>query len=902
MGLTDLLLRLRALASRRRAEEELDEELNFHLIMEARKKRLEGAPEAEARRTARVAFNGVERVREECRDVRGLGWLEDIGRDIRYGSRVLRKSPGFTTIAILSLAIGIGANTAVFTLVDRVLLRSLPVPEPDRLVVLKWVSNGKGRISSSNSRGDGHGLNVLTWDVFNKMRKQSRTMAAVFGFTDRRDANVAANGEARISAALLVTGNYFRGLGVSTLMGRPIVDDEDTANGLPAAVISYPFWERAFALDPGAIGKTIYVNREPCVVVGVTARGFRGATGSETTEVTLPIRMRQRLERDSRRPSPFAGSELFWVQTMGRLKPGVDARAAHAELSNLLIASLPESAIGDRSAGLPKLVMESGARGRGFLEADYKEPLVMLLAIVVAALLMTCANLAGLLLARATARGKEIAFRLAVGANRMRLLRQLVVEGALLSAIGGLAGLVLARWGLSALVAMEAAPAQLGLSPDARVLAFTAAVALVTTLLFALAPAIRATRVDVAHAMKDAQAISTGGAGLVPVRVLLAVQIAVALVLVGGAGLFGQTLTNLRAIPLGFNPQKLILFGIGPQANGYDEARGNQLYADVRARLKRIPGVTGVTLSSVTPVSGWMSNEYVQIEGDTKPRRLIDQLDIGPDYFETLQVPVIAGRSITERDIQGGTRVAVLNEAAARKFFPGGSPVGRRFRWPLRPELVVEIIGVARDSAYDRIEKDIPPVLYIPYTQASYGFLGSMNYEVRTAAEAGLTAGAIRSAIHEVDRMLPVEELKTMEAQIDEALGRQRLFASLVSVFGGITLVLACVGLYGSVAYSVTRRTREIGIRMALGARRTTVLRMVLGQVAITTAAGLAAGIPVMRALAKLVEAKFYGVKANDAPSMAAAALAVLLVAGLAVIVPARRATKIDPVRALRYD
>jgi predicted permease len=281
---------------------------------------------------------------------------------------------------------------------------------------------------------------------------------------------------------------------------------------------------------------------------------------------------------------------------------------------------------------------------------------------------------------------------------------------------------------------------------------------------------------------------------------------------------------------------------------------------------------------------------------------LINLLAIGPEYFETLQVPVIAGRSITERDIQSGSKMAMVNEAAARKFFPGGSPVGRRFRWPSRPGWVVEIIGVAKNSAYDRIEKDIPPVLYVPYTQLAYGFLGSMNYEVRTAAEVGFTAAAIRAAIQEMDRMLPVEKLKTMETQIGEALGRQRLFASLVSLFGGITLVLACVGLYGSVSYSVTRRTREIGIRMALGAGRTTVLRMVLGQVAITTAAGLVIGIPAMRALAKLVEAKLYGVKANDVPSMVGAALAVLLVAGLAAIVPAGRATKIDPVRALRYD
>jgi predicted permease len=401
--------------------------------------------------------------------------------------------------------------------------------------------------------------------------------------------------------------------------------------------------------------------------------------------------------------------------------------------------------------------------------------------------------------------------------------------------------------------------------------------------------------------MKDDPASPAGGGSRFPVRILLAVQIAVALVLVGGAGLFARTLANLRAIPLGFNPEKLVLFGISPGANGYDEVRGNQLYAEIRARLKRIPGVTSVSFSSESPVSGWMSNNFIRIEGETKSR-LVDLLHVGPEYFDTLQVPMIAGRSITERDIASGTKVAVINQAGARKFVPDSSPVGRRFHWPSKPEWVVEIIGVAKDSAYDRIQKDIPPVMYIPYTQASYGYLGAMNYEVRTASDVGFTAAAIRTAIHEMDRMLPVEELKTMVTQIDEALGRQRLFASLVSLFGGITLVLACVGLYGSVAYSVSRRTREIGIRMALGAGRAAVLRMVLGQVAITTAVGLAFGIPAMRALAKLVESKLYGVKANDVPSITAATLTVLLVAGLAALVPARRATKIDPVRALRCD
>jgi predicted permease len=912
MGMTDLMLRLRALVSRQRAESDLDDELSFHLEMEERKKRLEGVPEAEARRQARVAFHGVERVREECRDARGLRWAEDLARDVRYGWRVLRKTPGFSLIALASLAIGIGANTAVFSLVDRVLLRRLPVRNPQELVILKWGARREPRgISKTNCYNDGDRAgfrtNVFSWQIFTAMRERSRALNGITGFTTTGETAVTANGQAQLAQGMLVTGNYFAVLGIGTVMGRPIVDDNDTLDGVPAAVISYRFWERAFGMDPGAIGKTIYVNGDAYAVAGITPRAYSGVSAGDPVDFCLPIRAIDRIWRDPKRPGRyFAEQDLFWVQAMGRLQPGSDVRPAEAELGAILAAGMPERAVNDKRAGPPHVEVLPGNRGLEFLRARFQEPLIILLAVVGTALLMTCANLAGLLLARATWRQREIAVRLAMGAGRWRVVRQLLVEGALLSAGGALVAVLLAHWGVRALVGLfgsDPARPWLDVSTDGRVLLFTAAVAVATTVLFGLAPALRATRWSPSNGLKDAPVTAGSGRRFGSAGALLAMQIAVAVVLVAGAGLFTRTLANLRSIPLGFNAEKMVLFGLAPGRSGYDEARALPLYASVLDRLRQIPGVTAATLSGNTLLSGWSSSNTVLVgSGGGQERRGTYVNHVGPEFFGTMQIPIVFGRGIEQRDIRSTSRVAVLSEGAAREFYGAEPPVGQRFRWTSAPDAEIQVIGVARDAKYDHLKDTPTAVVYTPYTQASWGWPTSMNYEVRTAADPAFTTAAIRAAVREIDRMLPLSNVKTMEVQIDEALAQERLFASLVSLFGAITLGLACVGIYGAVSYSVTRRTREIGVRMALGANRATVLRMLLGQVALVAAAGLAAGIPASRALARLVESKLYGVEAGDLPSMIGATLMVSAVAVLAALIPARRATRVDPAAALRCD
>jgi predicted permease len=914
MGWTDLVLRLRALVTHNRVEGELDEELRFHMEMEARKHLAAGLSDEEARRSARVRFGGVEQVREECRDVRGLSFLENLARDLRYGTRVLRKTPGFAIIAVLSLAIGIGANTAVFSLVNTIMLRMLPVRSPEQLVVVTWGAHADLDLSSTWSNmgaaaDGGWTRNVFSWPIFLEMRARSRNLADIIGFSPLGPVNLALHGQTLSTGAMVVSGNYFQALGVSTILGRPITDDDDTADGLPSAVISYRLWERAFGMDPSAIGKTLYVNGQPCVVIGVAPKAFFGVSAggfmrAPNLDVMLPIRARRRLEGTGNHRFSWFGDDMFWIQAMGRLTPGSEP-AARSELAAIVAANLAESNRHELGAEVPRVYLNPGGQGLDTLRAAYHKPLLILLAVVGLTLLMACANLAGLLLARANARQREIMLRLAVGATRGRLVRQLLAEGALLSGAGTIAGLALAWWGVRALQALVAAgrsPIPVEVTPDARVFVFTAAVALVTTFLFALVPALRATRVDVAGGLKEDPSVSGGTHRFAAGGLLLAIQVAVALVLLAGATLFTRSLANLRSLPLGFNPHNVTLFDISPGKNGYDEVRGNQFYLRLCERLSQMRGVTAVSLSTERVLSGFVSDGSIRIEGGPKEPVNSEFNFVGADFMPAMGIPVVLGRGIERRDLAATPRVAVINQALARDAFGGGSPLGRRFRWPFMDGDDVEVIGVVKDAKYARLRGDAPATLYVPYTQRPFGWPQEATFEVRGAGNQAEMTAAIRRAVTELDRMLPVTNLKTQEAQIDDSLAQERLFASLVSLFSAITLALACVGLYGSVAYMVTRRTRELGVRMALGANWFAVLRMLLGQVAITVGVGLAIGLPATWMLTRVIESQLYGIKAHDPVSMGVASLAVLLVAMIAALLPARRALRIDPLRALRYE
>ena len=912
MSWQDLLLRLRALRHPARAESELDEELAFHLEMEARKKQAAGVDAAEARRRARVEFNGVERVREECRDIRGLAAIQNLARDVRYGARVLRKTPVFTAVAVLSLAIGIGANTAVFSLVDTVLLRMLPVSHPEQLVVVKWggAKPMTRNTAYSTGSGDAHGgwtLNVFSWPVFAEMRARSGTMKSIIGFSPLYQLTIVAGGQAITTGGVAVTGNYFSALGVQPILGRPLVKDDDSAGGAVAAVISYRLWERAFGLDPGAVGKTVYINRQPCTIVGVTPRQFFGVSPggfglAPEVDITLPIRAKERLEGAGAQRISWFGPDISWIQAIGRMeRPGNDA-AIKAELAGIVGANLPEVNKRELAPEGPRVFIEPAARGLGRLRKTLAAPLLVLMAVVGLTLLMACANLAGLLLARAAARRKEIMVRLALGAGRARLVRQLLIEGALLSTAGATAGLAVAYCGVEVLLAFAASratPILIEVRPDARVLGFTVLASIVTTFLFALAPALSATRVDVAGGLKEDTPQAGGHFG--SVRVLIAVQVAVALLLVTAAALFTRSLANFRSLPLGFNPRNVVVFDLAPGKGGYDEARGNQLYARVTERLRQVRGVTGVTASTSRLMNEWLSNGPIVIE-ETGKRGGANFNFVGADFLDVIQIPIVMGRGIGQPDINGNRKVAVINETVARKYFRGGSPVGKRFRWSKGDAEAVEVIGVARDALYNRLEREAPATIYAPYTQVPWGWPQSMSFEVRVAAGTAEALTGIRRAIADIDPMLPLMDVKTIEDQIDGALAEQRLFAWLVGLFGAITVALACMGIYGLAACSVASRTREIGVRMALGASGPSVVAMVLRHIALTVAAGLAAGIPATLAVSRIIEAQLFGVKARDPLSLALSAVAVIVLAMLAAALPAARAMRIDPVRALRYE
>jgi predicted permease len=909
----DLILRLRALLNHSRAENDLNEELRFHLEMEARKHRDAGMPDPEARSAACASFGGLDLASEECRDARGLSLIENSVRDFRYGVRVLGKTPVFTAVAVLSLAIGIGANTAVFSLLDTILLRMLPVRNPEQLVIVRWGGHTGIDLNTTWSTGGGDAkgnwsTNVFSWPAFLDIRAHSRALSGAMGFSPLGQVNVAVNGQALSTGAMVVSGNYFQSLGVAPVLGRALAEDDDTSAGLPSAVISYRLWDRAYGLDPAALGETIHVNGQPCLMVGVTPSEFFGVSAGgfmtmPQVDITLPIRARERLQGAGRMRLAWFGDDIHWIQMMGRLESPAAESAAHSELGALIAANLPADSRRKLGSEVPQVFLDPGSQGLDTLRSTYHQPLIILMAVVALTLLMACANLAGLLLARATARRREISLRMAVGAGRGRLVRQLLVESAVLSCIGMLAGLAFAWWGVRGLVALVAtgnAPISVAVLPDLRILAFTGAVSLITTVLFALAPALRATRVDMASALKD-DASSPGHGRFTTGRILVAIQVGIALVLLSGATLFTRSLVNLHSLPLGFNPRSLVLFDISPGKSGYDEVRGNQLYARVTEDLRQIRGVTGVTSSVQRLVGGYVSNGPVYLDG--LPRRKQSLFNfVGPDFFAVMGMLVVLGRGIEARDIGSSQRVAVVNETFVRRHLPNQSPIGRRFRWSPKDEMTVEIVGVVKDAKYHDVKDNVQSTVYSPYTQAHWGWPQQMTFEVRTAASTAETVAAIRRTVAGIDRMMPVTEIKTQEAQIDDSLSRQRLFASIVSAFSAITLILACIGLYGSVAYTVTRRTRELGVRRALGAGRLAVLRMLLSQVAATIVAGLVLGLPATWALTRVIESQLYGIQAHDPAALAGACAGVMAISLLAAWLPARRATKIDPVRALRYE
>ena len=893
----ELVFVLRRLAGRRRAERELDEEIGAHLELEARQNIEAGMSPEEAHYAALRAFGNVTLTKEESRAMWGTRSLEILWQDVSYGLRMLTKNPGFTAVVVLALALGIGANTAIFSLVDKVLIRKLPVEEPDRLVVV------------SASRGQGIST-VFTYPDFADYRASNQVFEGLVCYTQRA-LTLSEGGQAERVQGTIVSGNYFTALRVRPALGRGFFPEEDKTRGShPVVVFSYGLWQRRFGSDPGLVGKAVNLNGYSFTVVGIAPSEFTGTVPGVAPDVYVPVMMQGQVS-PSWKFDPLFGPRsrgLSWLEVLGRLKPGVSreqAAAAMTTLGSQIARANPNPDGTPRSE--PKFVLEDGSRGHTYLLRDLKFPLQMLMATVGLILLIACANVAGLLLARAGTRHKEIAVRLAVGAGRVRLIRQLLTESVLLSTLGGGAGLLLAAStsGLVVSFAQTNNFSNLTLDNrlDWRVLGFTLAISLLTGILFGLAPALSASRPDLVSALKDETTLPGKRARRLSLRNLLVVgQVALSLIVLVGAGLCVRSLQKLQAIDAGFDPARVLVMSADVSLSGYNNERGLRFYSELLERVKLLRGVEAVSLGAQIPLGGGISSTlkvagYVPKPGEDMSS---DFNIIGPDYFRTMKIPLLHGREFGQSDTAAAPQVVIINETAARRFWPDQSPVGRRLILGRAPdEEVREIVGVVKDSKYRRLNEEVRPAMYVPLAQ---DYRANMALHVRTTGEPGALLATVRREVQALDASLPVYNIKTLEEQKSGSLYTSRMAAMLLTVFGLLALLLAAVGLYGVMAYAVNRRTREIGIRLALGARGHDVLRQVLLEGMTMVMIGLALGLGGAIAATRLVASFLYDVTATDPVTFAGAALLLAGVAFLANYLPARRATKVDPMVALRSE
>ncbi len=860
-------------------------------------------------------FGGVTQVRETVRMREGLPFFENLSRDLGYALRMLRKSPGFAAIAIGSLALGIGANTAIFSIAKQVLLDRLNVPHPAELRLFAWRSARKSVVHSSwgdwDKTPNGVTSTSFSYPVYQLMRKQNHQLADLFAFKNLGRMNVTVDGEAEVVQGDLVSGNFYQQMGVEPQLGRAIGPADDEKPGAsPVATISDGYWTRRFNRSPAVIGKTILVNLVNVTVVGVNPKAFTGAKGAQSSpEIFLPFSMQPLIQPDSRETSLLTSDRLWWVQIMARAKPGVDEGKVRAALDVALKSAVWAAMTVKPDESVPDLILTDGSRGMNEASRQMSRPLFVLMSLVGLVVLLACANMANLLLARSAARQREMSVRMALGAGRPRILRQVLTESLLLAVLGGLVGLLVGYFGRNAILSMLSSPAEPMVLPaglDWGVFAFNAALSLATGILFGVAPAWQATRTQVSSALKEnAQTTTRRRRGLAN-RAIVGFQVALSTLLVVVAGFFLRTVINLNRVDPGFDPRNIVLFELRPPQTEYPGAKEAALFRQIVERLSAVPGVESVSPTSVAPLSrSYESDDFVPVGVKAAPgtEQDADNTTVGDRYFATFRIPMVAGRDFAPTDTETSPRVAIVNRALVKQFFPNVDPVGKSFTTsgPKDQKLVYQIVGVCADTRYGSLREDPPPVFYLDYRQAPEIDWG-MTFAVKTrSARAGITP-SLRRAVQSVDQNLPLTDVRTQEEQIDELLMNERIFADLSTGFGILALVLACIGIYGLMAYSVSRRTNEIGIRMALGARSEQVLRMVLSEAVWMTAVGLAIGLGVAVALGRVIASQLYGLKAWDPPTLVASAALLILVALGATWVPAHRAASVDPVAALKAE
>jgi predicted permease len=896
--------RFRAIFRRRKLESDLDTELRGHIDALTEEHVRRGMTPDDARHAARREFGGMEQTKESYRELRGLPFFETLSQDLRYASRMLVRSPGFTAVTVLTLALGIGANTGLFSLVNAVLLGNLPVRNPQELVVVKYTDS-----RSQQAEED------FSYPMYQALRDKNTVFASVLTRSGV-NFNASYGGQSERAVGELISGSYFETLGVQPFLGRLIGPEDDRTPGAhPVAVLSYGYWQRRFGSDPSIVGKNITLNDNPIRIIGITPAGFYGTEMARNPDIRVPMMMATVF-----RPVPanrLQNPRHRWMTVLARLKPDMTVPQAQASLDILyhqvLEAELRELGAGvnahDRDRALAsRIQLEAGNQGFAHLRVEMERPLLLMFSVTGIVLLVACANLANLLLARNAKRKQEISVRLAIGAGRGRLIRQWLTESLLLSVLGGCAGIVIAYWAKTALVGFLPAEfaANIRAPMDLRVLSFGFLASLGTGLLFGLAPALQLSQTGLSIALRnDAPSIASGERLFSLRSALIFAQVALSLPLLIGAGLFLHSLRNLRGVNTGFVKGNVFLANLNPAMNGYPQERIKALYDDLLARVRTMPGVRAASLTTASVISGGWDQEGVKVEGyqpgpdeNMSPNAAV----ISPGYFATMGIPLVAGRDFTEQDTASRPKVVIINETMAHYFFGKKDPLGKKISTEEDPKAPFdrEIIGIVKDAKYVRLSEAPRRHFYAPMAQEPRLF--DMTLQVRTADDPEKIGDLVRAQVHNLDANLPLYATTTLEIQIDDSLTQERLLTWLSSLFGLLATLLASIGLSGVVAFSVARRTREIGIRMALGAQPSDILRSVVSHMVVLVATGMAVGLAAAFALSRLLGSMLFEVRPADPLAFAGACVLLGGVAAFAAYLPAQRATRVDPVNALRYE